>query len=523
MPLLHAQQISYQLDNGRLLFDSLSCQLSHKRVGLVGNNGVGKSLLAAILCKQVFPTSGRVVCTPHLGVYYQQTSHLLSDDSVTIARYLNVHEKLDALQQVASGDCASHWFDVIGDDWNLRETVELSLREIGVPCALDLPCSHLSGGQLAKLQLLKLLNEDHELLILDEPSNHLDSTSKHWLKTRLGAFKGTVLLITHDRELLEDVEQIWELSEKGLHCFGGNFDYYQKQKHAELAAVERQLNAIDKQKRQMVVQAQKNHEKAQQRASQGNKLRKDKSQPKVLLDKKRDSAQANASTRNKNHDARQVRLQEKETALKTRQCELTPQQFYMKDTQASGKTVISLNRVILPFGTQNSLSLTLKANEKCHVSGANGCGKSTLLKTLIGRNHIAGGTMRVNTPTYYLDQHFSIVAANMSVLDNLLTHCNELTVSDARTLLAGIGLRGDSVLQKAHTLSGGQKMKVAMLIVSHQITNPFLLLDEPDNHLDIEAKTRLSEALSNYKGGLLLVSHDKYFVRDCGITQTLML
>ncbi|MBF4386175.1 ATP-binding cassette domain-containing protein, partial [Vibrio anguillarum] len=132
-------------------------------------------------------------------------------------------------------------------------------------------------------------------------------------------------------------------------------------------------------------------------------------------------------------------------------------------------------------------------------------GKSTLLKTLLGEISLYQGELQLNTPLYYLDQHFGVIRAELSILDNLIQQCSGIKESDARTLLAGIGFRRDSVFRLGHMLSGGEKMKLAMLIVSHQPEQPLLLLDEPDNHLDLDSKIMLTQALCNYRGGFILV------------------
>lgn len=157
------------------------------------------------------------------------------------------------------------------------------------------------------------------------------------------------------------------------------------------------------------------------------------------------------------------------------------------------------------------------------MKGENGSGKSTLLNVLLGKAILDDGEIQVNTSFYYLDQHFTLIYVQSSVLDNVLTLCPNVLETDARVLLAGIGFRKDSVYRLVDHLSGGEKMKLAMLVVSHQERQPLLLLDEPDNHLDIESKFLLAETLSSYNGAYILVSHDKSFVKKCGLTNELKL
>ena len=522
MPVLKAYDISHQFDNGEILFQNISCSMTKNRVGLVGRNGVGKSILASILSGKMEPSGGTVTSPKSFAVYHQQSSHLLSTE-LSIAQFLGKENVLEALKQVESGNSSEHWFDVIGEQWDLSVQLGQQLNDLGLPPEADFPCAQLSGGQLARLHLWQLFERDVELLILDEPSNHLDTQAKQWLLESMRAFKGAILLISHDRVLLREMDEMWELSGLGLQVFGGNYDDYAEQKRTELQAVERQLTSVDKLIKKAEVQAQRNREKAEQRAAQGNKLRKEGSHGKSLLDSKKDKATARVSNRKKNEQLRQVYLQDKEQSLKSRREQLKGQKLYLEDSPSRLRKVVSILEGVLPFGSDKPISLQVYANDKIHLTGKNGCGKSTLLKTFLGELSLQQGEMKLNTPLYYLDQYFGVIRAELSMLDNLMRQCDGIKESDARTLLAGIGFRRDSVFRLGCMLSGGEKMKLAMLIVSHQPNQPLLLLDEPDNHLDLDSKVMLAQALRNYRGGFVLVSHDHDFVTESGIQKQVTL
>lgn len=515
MPVLQAYNISQQFGNGEMLFQQLSCTMIKRRVGLVGRNGTGKSVFASILSGEQVPSSGTVTISKSFAVYRQQPSHLLSG-GLSISQFLGKDNVLAALKQIESGDCSEQWFEMVGEQWDLPNQLASQLNEMGLPPEPDFPCAQLSGGQLARMQLWQLFNSDIELLILDEPSNHLDTQAKLWLIESMRGFSGAILLISHDRDLLREMHEIWELSGLGLQVFGGNYDDYAEKKRTELQAVERKLASVDKQMKHLEEQAQRNREKAEQRAGQGIKLRKDGSQPKVLLDGKKDKASARVSNRNKNKQLRQTHLQEKEQSLIARKEQMKGQKLYLADNQSRSRKVVSMLNAVLPFGNAEPITWQVHAHDKVHLSGKNGSGKSTLLKTILGEFSLQSGELQVNTPLYYLDQHFGVTWPEMSILDNLMQHCEGMKESDARTLLAGIGFRRDSVFRLGNVLSGGEKMKLAMLIVSHQPSQPFLLLDEPDNHLDLDSKIMLAQALNNYRDGYILISHDNDFVHESG-------
>lgn len=522
MPILQAHNVHYQFEDGETLFRAVSCSLSSRRVGLVGPNGAGKSTLAAILSGELSPTHGKVDLPGSVAIYRQQGNENPAG-AFSIAELLGKQSVLEALARIEAGDCANHWFELVGDDWDILERLRRLLVSLDLPVDPHISCTRLSGGQWAKLQLSQLFERSADLLVLDEPSNHLDCKGRRWLCEAICSFKGAVLLISHDTELLRQMEEIWEVSGAGLQVFGGNVDFYLEQKHLQRESLSRQLDAVHKQQKQLLVQAQRNREKAQQRAAIGNRLRKAGSQPKLVINAKKESATARASNRVKNEQQRQTFLQQRAQQLQACQNHQESQSFSMSATKPSSQEIVFLSAGTLAHGCAEPISLQVRRDEKIHLTGDNGSGKSTLLKTLLGTLPLKSGELRVNSPLCYLDQHFSAVIPMLSVLENVISQCQGMTQTDARTLLAGIGFRKEDVFRSARVLSGGEKMKLSMLIVSHQPQRPFLLLDEPDNHLDLAAKAMLSQALADYEGGFMLVSHDPDFAFNAGVCRQVAL
>lgn len=522
MPYLQANNISHQFSNGDAIFENLSCVMTDSRVGLIGSNGSGKSLLASMLLKLTVPYEG-TVSEPKSFVFYQQHTDQRFNDGETIAEFLGVSKILDALKKVESGNCDPHWFEVVGDNWNFEQHLKDDLLRLGLPPQPGFLCEQLSGGQRAKLLLWQAFDSECDLLVLDEPSNHLDYESKQWLMDAMQSFNGGILLISHDRELLRNMNEIWELSTLGLRTFGGNYDDYAAQNEAEQKAVERQLNNNLKQQKLLETQAQRNREKAEQRAAHGAKQRKSGSQPKILMDAKKGKATANMANRLKNESVRRTHLDDKTQQLEARYARSQSQSLYLGQSDVRSKKVMSVINGQLPFSEHEPITFQLYSDSKLYLEGKNGIGKSTLLNVLRGKQSLVDGELQVSAPVCYLDQHFGAINLAISMLDNLMQACPKLSMSEASTLLAGIGFRRESVNRSAQVLSGGEKMKLAMLMVSHQPNQPILLLDEPDNHLDIESKIILAKALAQYQGGYILVSHDQDFVHESGIEQSLRL
>lgn len=522
MPILFTHQLGYQFADGHQILHNINCSMTASRVALVGKNGCGKSLLVSLLTEQKTPTQGYVRLNGKVVTYSQLPSDLLLTD-ITVAEYLEVSEVLNALKRIENGECSTQLFDLIGEQWQLKSELLTKLSEMGLPQDLDLVCNKLSGGQLAKLQLWKLFQSAADLLVLDEPSNHLDSDAKTWLIEQMQRFSGHILLVSHDRMLLREMEQIWELSSLGLTQYGGNYDFYAEQKAQAVSALERQMASVQKQQKKLEVQAQKNREKAEQRASQGNRMRKDGSQPKILLDGMKNSAEQSVSNRLKNESGRSEMLAKTSQSLSNRYEQVKAQRLYIDSCKQRSADAFFLDQAVLPYVANEALTFAISSQCRVHVMGSNGSGKSTLMQVLQGKVTLLSGELRVNTQMHYLDQNFSLLDNKISLLDTMRHFCEGILESDARTLLAGVGFRKDSVFRQVSNLSGGEKMKLSMLVVTHQPEQPFLLLDEPDNYLDLDSKHLLAEALNGYRGGFALISHDADFVQECGMTSQLVL
>ncbi|WP_304637009.1 MULTISPECIES: ATP-binding cassette domain-containing protein [Pseudoalteromonas] len=525
MPQLQAFNLCYQHGNGDVVFNDLSFSLTAKVTALVGRNGCGKSILASILAKQKEPSSGRVVCNSTLGLY-RQMNDVNQADNQTIAEAIGLEPVFNALDAINQGHVTEQNLMLVEGNWDLAESFNAELVRLGVNNKIPYSLSkHLSGGQLSQLKLWALFTcIKPDILILDEPSNHLDAKGKSWLIKQIHNSKGQLLLISHDQELLEQAHEIWELTPLGLTQYGMRFSEYQTLKQQQVAALEKKLNHVVKQQNKLKATEQLQKQKTQKRASQGAALRKSGSQPKVLMDAKKDKSSANLSSQIKNTAKREGELTRNKHELSSQLEHVKAQQFYLAQSdEAKHQKTLSLENVVLAHGTKKPLNFKVFSDDKIHLAGANGTGKSTLLKTLNYDIPVKAGQLHCNQALYYLDQHFTLINNELTLLENVMIYCKNLDESTARTLLASIGFRKDDVFKHAAVLSGGEKMKLAMCIVSNIESTAFLLLDEPDNHLDLESKQLLAQSLQSFKGGFILVSHDKYFVESIGCNKQIVL
>jgi ATPase subunit of ABC transporter with duplicated ATPase domains len=302
-------------------------------------------------------------------------------------------------------------------------------------------------------------------------------------------------------------------------------------------ALKRRIDHHKKDQNRLARQQQLTNERAQKRAQQAVAQRKTASQPKILLDAKKDSASHSLSSLKTQQSRQKTENQRALEELKKNYEAVKPQSIYLHDVQAQKQSlqkqplvlkaskVLKVSKVSFDWLKNKPVSFDIFRQQHLRLYGANGSGKSTLLKAIHGESRCFSGHIIRNCETVYLDQHFNLLASvsNSNMLACLSDSCPGLSEQQARTLLAGIGFRRQAVYQQVCDLSGGEKMKLAMLMVSHMAETPLLLLDEPDNHLDIESKQLLAQALSQYRGTFLLVSHDEDFVVETRVAEQLIL
>jgi ATPase subunit of ABC transporter with duplicated ATPase domains len=523
MTLLRAENLAYGFGNDAPLFSNLSCTLGERITGIVGPNGAGKSLLAHLLVGHLKPLEGTVTCSASVGFLKQINREDGSLENKTLCDFLNMRPKIEALMRVERGVPRDQDFEIIGDDWLLIDDMKTSLQELGLPSDPFMPCALLSGGQLTRLCLHQLFKGGSSYLILDEPSNHLDASGKVWLLEHMKSFKGGILVITHDRDILAHVHDIFELTPLGFRYYGGNFQVFSAQKTQENLAQERAIEQAKSHIKQLERSLQDSREKAQKRTSQGKKVARSGSQAPVLLGAKKNAAEKSRGTQ-ESHQGRVLEgLQHSLAALEKNYISSKPQTFFLTSSGKRASRVLDVANVRLPHGTSELITFFVNYGNRVHIAGPNGSGKSTLMKIISGTLMPCEGTVSATARVCYLDQHFSILNTTESARDNLAYHCPHLSDTELRTLLAGIGLRRERADQHVGGLSGGERMKVAMLAMSNQPGDTLLLLDEPDNHLDLDSKRLLAEALNTFMGTLIVVSHDTHFIKDLVITNHVVL
>lgn len=504
----------------QVLFQNLNFSLyPHQASALIGQNGQGKSLLMQLLQgvqSDSVQISGQI--TWNLPYAYLPQFYRLPTEN--IAQALGVEHLHQAFQRIEQGQGDLEDYERVEDAWHLPSEWHNLLSQANLPTDLNFSTEKLSEGQKTRLALCALFQKKDHYLLLDEPSNHLDQAGRLWLQQSILKHPAGVLVISHDRDLLEYMQHIYALNVHGIQHIHGNYQVYEQHISVQTKALDQSVQQQKQQLKQLKQQQQQSLMKAQKRQHQGQRLRENTSQAKILLDfKKEQSGQSFAKL--KEQQNRQVLAAEQELRdARSQQVHVKNQQLEFISTPHKTGELLRFTDFSLPFGTQSAIHFALHAGEKLHLFGQNGVGKSTLLNMIYQQNFINDCNVFITGHAVYLDQNFSFLNPKCNAVENLTAFNASYSDTEWRNLLGQLRLRGDKATLAVEKLSGGEKLKIALLALSQsEQAVDLLLLDEPENHLDLDSRELLANAITNFTGAVILVSHDQTFVDQCGITQ----
>lgn len=501
--LLEVKNLNLTFDK-KVIFSNASFRiLEGEKIGLIGSNGTGKTTLVNVLCGKVIPDSGIIEIEKNVKLgYLDQYLHI--DSSLSIINYLKeafkdlfimedrMNELLDEVKRTSDENRISSLINQASrinedlekkDFYSVNSTILKITSGLGINnYGLDTPLNHLSGGQKVKVILAKLLLEKPDLLILDEPTNFLDTVHVDWLVKYLKEYRGNFLVVSHNIEFLDNVcNVILELEFGKITRYKGNYAEYLVKKEAHDDFYEKQYKAQQREIKTLETYIQK------------NKVR--------------------ASTA-KMAKSRQKALDKIEVMAKLHSNDIHLNLHFNYTPIGSHKLLVVDN---LEIGYTNSLlpaiSFFISSGDHLAITGFNGIGKTTLIKTLIGELPPIAGSYKFvdNVRISYFEQEHNFEDWNRTPLDEIHRDYPEMTDGEVRTMLAKCGLRDKLALQPIKTLSGGEQSKLKLCKVMMKRSN-VLILDEPTNHLDKIAREDLLKALKQYQGTIIFVSHDKDFV-----------
>ena len=538
------QQISYIHPDKEVLFSDLNFAISKgQKLGLVGNNGCGKSTLLQIIAGQLSPSSGVIVRPDDL---YYIPQHFGQYDSLTIAQALQIERKQQALHAILSGDASNENFVILDDDWNIEERSIAALDLWGLgQFTLSYPMNLLSGGEKTRVFLTRMDIHHPSVVLMDEPTNHLDSSGRQRLYDWIEKYRSTLLVVSHDRTLLNLLPEICELEKHQINYYGGNYEFYKEQKTLMQEALQQRIEEKEKALR---IARKVAHETAERRDKQnvrGEKSNIKKGVPRIVLNALQGKSEKSTSKLTGVHQEKAEKLTNERNQLRG---SLSPTAALKTDFNSSslhtGKILVTAKEINFSYHSnsinndiqENSISkqqlwqapvsFQLKSGDRLRIEGANGSGKTTLLKLITGQLQPQEGTLtRTDFSYVYLNQEYSIIDDRNSILEQAYAfNSRNLPEHEIKIILNRYLFPASEWDKSCRKLSGGEKMRLAFccLMISNNTPDMFIL-DEPTNNLDIQSIEIITATIKNYAGTVIAISHDNYFIQEIGVEQCILL
>lgn len=528
--MLFLQGVTYAHPNRDVLFSDISLTVNRQdKIALIGNNGAGKSTLLAILAGKLKPVSGmagadsKPYFVPQLfGQYNEQT----------VAEALGIHDKLLALKEILAGHLTDINLELLDDDWGIEERCQAAFAHWQLNgITLSQPMATLSGGQKTKIFLAGIMIHEPDIVLLDEPSNHLDTAGRALLYDYIRSTGNTLVVVSHDRTLLNLLDTVCELGKRGISVYGGNYDFYAGQKAIENEALNLDVKAREKALRKAKEVERESAERQQKLDARGKKKQEKAGLPTIVQNAFRNNAERSTARMKGVHAEKVGGIAGELSHLRSELPSADKMKINFDNSSLhKGKILVTALKANYAYSEQQlwheTLDFQITSGERIAIKGPNGSGKTTLIRMIMGDlQPNAGSIERADFKFIYIDQDYSLIDNTLTVYAQARKYnSGGLQEHDIKTRLNRFLFTREYWDKPCVNLSGGEKMRLMLCSLAVAIQAPdMIILDEPTNNLDIQNIGILTEAINEYRGTLLVVSHDAHFLQDINVNREINL
>lgn len=524
------QNISYTHPNKDLLFSTINLTVNnYEKIALIGNNGAGKSTLLKIIAKELQPSNGQInvendpYFVPQI---FGQFNHM------TIAEAIKIDKKLNALKEILNGNTSEENFNFLNDNWTIEDRCNKALQHWQLT-DLDLMqrMETLSGGQKTKVFLAGIFIHQPDLILLDEPSNHLDIASRQLLYDFIQTTNSSLVVVSHDRTLLNLLDSICELNKHGVKIYGSNYNFYEEQKQIENNAINQDIQSKEKALRKAKEKERETIERQQKLDSRGKAKQEKEGVAKIMMDTLRNNAENSTSKLKNVHTEKIVGISQDLQELRSSLSDIGKMKFgFDNSALRKGKVLFTATNLTFSYKTQpilvNNFNFQITSGERIALKGKNGSGKTTLIKLILGDIKPQTGIIyRADNKAVYIDQDYSLLNSTLKVYEQAQQfNISALQEHEIKTRLNRFLFTKNDWGKSCSELSGGERMRLLLCCLTINSKSPdIIILDEPTNNLDIQNVEILTAAINEYQGTLITVSHDVKFLEQINIERTINL
>ncbi|MFB9080444.1 ABC-F family ATP-binding cassette domain-containing protein [Flavobacterium procerum] len=528
--MLIIRDLCCQHENTDVLFKNISFTINqHEKVALIGNNGVGKSTLLKIIAEESGYFSGQIA---YAAKPYFVTQLFGQFNHFTIAEALNIKPKLKAIKEILDGLVTEENLEILGDDWSIEERCTEALKYWKLEnLDLDQKLETLSGGQKTKVFLAGIMIHQPDFIFLDEPSNHLDFEGRRLLYDFIKSTSATLLVVSHDKMLLNILNKVLEMNKNGITTYGGNYEFFRQQKEIEQNSLKEDLHSKEKALRKAKEKEKETLERQQKLDARGKKKQEKSGTARIMMNTLRNKAENSSSKIKDVHSEKISGLSQGLRALRSALPALEQMKFGFDNTSLhKGKILVKASNVNFSYVNERlwkeNLDFEISSGERAVVKGLNGSGKTTLIKIILGEIIPSEGNIYLaDKKAIYIDQDYSLLQNNLKIYEQAQVYNDSaLEEHDVKMRLNRFLFSPNDWDKPCIALSGGERMRLMLCCLTMSKKAPdLIILDEPTNNLDIQNIEILTAAVNEYEGTLIVVSHDNHFLEEIKTTKTILL